>query len=495
MRISIFLFFLALFAVTTAGHIYTIDSYLNYAVTKSVASRASLEIPKFMMTVEGQGRRYYSKLGIGQSLVSLPFYGVGSLIEKVSPANPLFRAYSREFAVPHEDDLIRAEPQTLIRASDEDGARVFFATLTNAVVAAVVCVLFWMVLRTFGLSPAAAFGGTLLLGFGTPLWVYSRDLFSEPLFACCLVAAFYLLRKGEVLKQRRNVVLAGLVSSLGILARVSFLPIALIFGAYIVLASDDIRVGMRRALVYGLYCLPGLVIVGLLNLVRFGGFTLTGYHTAFDKGFSVPLGDGLAWNLVSPYRSVFVYAPSVTIFFLGWVGFARKYRAQLLLITTLVAYVFIIYSKWWAWHGGWCWGPRFLLPVIPLLLLPGLVVMREHRTWLLPLTVILGIAGFIVQIGAVLINYTAVYDYWIKIGRLDWAEVRIHMFSPVTTHLKAVLATSPANYDLWIIQTCRTAGARCLWIILIVLAITTLATTRIIKGLKTPDPAETKRSQ
>jgi hypothetical protein len=57
-----------------------------------------------------------------------------------------------------------------------------------------------------------------------------------------------------------------------------------------------------------------------------------------------------------------------------------------------------------------------------------------------------------------LINYTTAYDYWIKIEKLDWAEAGIHLFSPITTHWRAVFMTSPAQYDIWIIQATRDAG-------------------------------------
>ena len=487
MRTGVFLFFLALFTVTTAGHIYTIDGYLNYSVTKSIAGRGALDIPKFMMTVEGRGGRYYSKLGIGQSLVGLPFYGVGSLVERIAPGSPVFRAYSPGFDIPDGAAIITSRPQTLIKAGETDGARVFFTTLTNAAVAAAVCLTFWMLLKAFGLSALSAFGGTLFLAFGTPLWVYSRDLFAEPLFACCLVATFYLLRDPAMADEHRRLALAGLASSLGILARVSFLPVAAIFAGYLVLASGDVRAGVRKARVYGLYCLPGIVLVALANLARFGSPILTGYHTAFDKGFSNPLGQGLLWNLASPYRSVLLYAPPVLLVVVGLARFAKKYRAQLALIASITVYVLLIYSRWWAWHGGWCWGPRFLLPVMPLLMLPGLVAVGERRRLALPLAIVLGLIGFGVQLSGILINYTAPYDYWIKIGRLDWGEVGIHELSPVMTHLRAIMVTSPSDYDLWIVQACRLGGIACIRIIMPFVVVLALAVIRIIRHARRPD--------
>ena len=458
MRRSIFLFFLILYLATTAGHIYTIDSYLNYTVTKSIGAHGELSLPRSMMTVEGRGGRHYSKLGIGQSLANLPMYYAGALVEKAAPGKAVFRAYSAFVNVPHDAGAVRAEPQTLIRISEADGARVFFTTLTNAFVAAAVCLLFFMLLRGFGICAYGSFLGTLILGFATPLWVYSRDLFGEPLFALSLLGTFYFIANPGAAATGRRMAFAGLFSSLGILTRMSFAPLVGIFVLYLALSPGRSRERARMLFTYILFSLPGLVATGVLNWVRFESIFTSGYHTAFDKGFSVPLLRGLFYNLASPYRSIFLYAPPAIGLFFGIHYFAKQYREILVLVLTIIAYMFVLYSRWWAWHGGWCWGPRFYLPVMPLFLLPGLAYIRlaeRRRLWQAML--VLGAAGFIVQAGGILINYTAVYDYWIKVGKLDWAEAGIHMFSPVTIHWKAILATSPANYDLWLVQAALTA--------------------------------------
>jgi hypothetical protein len=468
MRLRIFVFFLALFVATTAGHIYTIDSYLNYLVAKSIGGYGVLAVPKFMMTVEGAGGRHYSKLGIGQSLASLPFFWTGKIIEGLSPDNPAFRVYGEEFKFPDASGVITAVPQTLIRASDSEGAQIFLVTLTNAFVVAGLCLVFWLLLKSYGLSDRGAFWGTMLLALTTPLWIYSRDFFAEPLFAICLLGTFYLLRDRS--GTLRQAALAGMVSSIGILTRASFIPLIAIFAVYLVMISPGgdttsensapkssmaASSRLRKTATYIAFCLPGLLALAILNTVRFGSPLLTGYHTAYDQGFSIPLIKGLVWNLASSHRSIFLYAPATLLMFLGLPSFAKKHRGPALLIGAVVVYVFVIYSKWWAWHGGWCWGPRFLVPVIPLMLLPGLVAVKRAGKWMLMTAAGLGVLGFVVQLSGALINYTATYDYWIKIGKVDFADVDAHLLSPVTAHLKAVFATSPVNYDLWIVQLFR----------------------------------------
>lgn len=479
MRLSIFLFFLVLYLATTAGHIYTVDSYLNYAVTKSIGSRHGLSVPRSMMTVEGRGGRHYSKLGVGQSIANLPGYWAGSLIEAAFPGIAAFRAYSKYVNIPHEGRLVMAEPQTLVRVSDVDGARVFFTTLTNAFVVAAVCLIFFMLLHGFGVGAPESLLGTLLLGFATPFWVYSRDLFGEPLFALSLLGSFYFLVNPARPVSERRAMMAGLFSSVGILTRMSFAPIVALFAIYLVAAAPEKREGLRFAAAYIVFSLPGLVAAGILNWTRFESVVISGYHTAFDKGFNFPLLKGVAYNLLSPYRSIFLYAPPVALFFFGMVYFAKKHTGSLLLILAVTVYMFALYSRWWAWHGGWCWGPRFYLPVMPLLILPGLIYIHSSgRKWLWSVVAVLGAMGFIVQLGAIFINYTAAYDYWIKIEKLDWAEAGIHTFSPIVTHYKAILATGPGQYDIWLIQAMSRSGP----VVLVVAVV--IASAAVLLGMR-----------
>ena len=40
-----------------------------------------------------------------------------------------------------------------------------------------------------------------------------------------------------------------------------------------------------------------------------------------------------------------------------------------LFTTSIISFAcyLMVYAKWSSWHGGWGWGPRFLLPFVPLL--------------------------------------------------------------------------------------------------------------------------------
>jgi hypothetical protein len=76
-------------------------------------------------------------------------------------------------------------------------------------------------------------------------------------------------------------------------------------------------------------------------------------------------------------KGLFVFNP---LALLGLVGLAllwRRNRPLAVLFLLLIVTRILFFSKWSVWDGGWCWGPRFLLPILPLLMLAAVEVLRE----------------------------------------------------------------------------------------------------------------------
>jgi hypothetical protein len=96
----------------------------------------------------------------------------------------------------------------------------------------------------------------------------------------------------------------------------------------------------------------------------------SGYHTIIPysggPGFNYPIFFGLLALLLSFGKGLIFFAPG---FFLP----ARRYLlaqggengpklfALYLLWVAFIGGMVLVYAHWWAWYGGWFWGPRFLL--------------------------------------------------------------------------------------------------------------------------------------
>jgi hypothetical protein len=96
----------------------------------------------------------------------------------------------------------------------------------------------------------------------------------------------------------------------------------------------------------------------------------------------------------------------------------------------------VYYASWWAWYGGWSWGPRFLVPTLPFLVLPLGALLLERR-WARWTVVLLAVAGIGVQVLGVLIDFN---PYIIEIVADDPANEAKYIFypwlSPLIGHLR-----------------------------------------------------------
>ena len=222
-------------------------------------------------------------------------------------------------------------------------------------------------------------------------------------------------------------------------------------------------VGRLLAFAVPLAALAGLLV--LYNLVRFGTPLSTGYHFESGEGFNANWLLGLWGLLFSPYRGLFWYTPLAILSVLAWPGFIRRHRAEGWLTAVVTLVMVALFGKWWMWWGGFAWGPRFLVPLAPFLVLvlaPWLEFSPARGAWPVVRRVLLIIIlalSFVVQLLAVTANYV---NYEIALRGLyptDWADPLKYgppaMFnpahSPVLGQARLLLENLDANLDLgWV---------------------------------------------
>ncbi len=96
-----------------------------------------------------------------------------------------------------------------------------------------------------------------------------------------------------------------------------------------------------------------------------GGFATLNPFSA-HSAFTTPFLFGLLSILISFGKGLFFYAPGILLpirrrlLALGGAAGRRLLDLYGYWIAFLVGLI-LIYAKWWAWYGGWFWGPRFFL--------------------------------------------------------------------------------------------------------------------------------------
>ena len=89
-------------------------------------------------------------------------------------------------------------------------------------------------------------------------------------------------------------------------------------------------------------------------------------------GFTGPTWGALYGITVSPYRGLFFLSPVLLLSLPGPVLLWRdpRFRSTALLVTLLLAGFLLYVASYLYWSGGDAVGPRFLVPLVPFLMLP-----------------------------------------------------------------------------------------------------------------------------
>jgi hypothetical protein len=209
-------------------------------------------------------------------------------------------------------------------------------------------------------------------GLASPLWAYTGTGYAEALQGACLALAFAAaaraVRRGEAEARlaAREACAAGALAALSVLAKSLDLVVAPLLLAPLLLDGAAPRRERVRLMGWAAAgAAPVLAAWLALEVVRFGR-PLAAYG---GFGFTHPLLDGL-WRLtVGPDKGLLLYFPLAALSAIGVARLTRQGGANgsALGIGGAFVVLLVLTAMWWAWDGTVGWGPRLLVPVVPLL--------------------------------------------------------------------------------------------------------------------------------
>ena len=237
--------------------------------------------------------------------------------------------------------------------------------------------------RLGAVFPRGGGAAVAVFAVATPLLAASLLAFSHALTACLLLAGWLLLERER--PSLFQALAAGLVFAWAV---VSEYPTAV--PAVVIVALAARRLGWRGLAAVASGALPPLALLALYDAACFGSPWLIssaleahpGYAGLASRGLlgiGWPALSGLATLLLSPDRGLLVWAPVLAVALLALT--VRPRRASLESLAPAAALLAVM-SGYPNAHGGWFPGPRYLLPILPLLVVPlaaGLELMAMHR--------------------------------------------------------------------------------------------------------------------
>jgi hypothetical protein len=381
-RIAVFLFLALafLFLLTSSGRVRTVDEIAIDFQGQSLLTHGTTAVPQAVAA-----NRFYGKVdrwgqprapyGEAQALLTVPWHLAARVLWTLLPQG----------SVPADSKYLFVDA---------------VVTSSNAAFSALAATLAFLILGRLGIAVRTALAAAVTIALATPLFAYSAWLFSEPLVAVLMLAAALVLFTGQGHYSLRRAALAGLFLGAMIWIRPSHVIAVPVFFLAVLIRDRErtASAALVLALIAGIFGSAYL----LRNQIYFGSALEFGYPQVVEAGkrlnsFETPVATGLFGFLLSPGKSVFLFASPILLAIPGVVKLAKRDLGLAVLAGGMPLVYLLFFSRYTQWEGGFCIGPRYLVPSIALLCLGLGPLLADAAPRTRKLAIVLFAAGVFVQ--------------------------------------------------------------------------------------------------
>jgi hypothetical protein len=329
--------------------IWGFDGMDMFEVAKSLVTKGNFTVPPGSGQL-GRDGQYYSIRYPLLSIISTPFVAIGLFLSQ------------------------------LLNLPDRYVASVC-ALIVPIILTAITTSLIVLIALRLGSSKQGAYLAALSYAFGSAAFVYAHQFFAEPLLSLLTTLSVYL----ALGKTEKEFAIASCLGGLAITAK----PAGIVIGPVLALYFFCKKYSWRTVISPIAGTTTGMLLYLGYNYMRFESVAKTGQNASrFEVGgfierfvgliFSPGAGGGLLW-----------YCTPVFLAALGWRKLWKKQPIEALLILGIFSGYWVLHSFWK--FGGWSWGPRFLIPTLPVLF--ATVALIDKKWW--KLLLILSVVGFL----------------------------------------------------------------------------------------------------
>ena len=397
-----------LFVVLCLCYVYTLPRWADpnqnsrLDMVFAVVEDGTFQIDKYVQnTVDYAkvGEHYYSDKAPGAAFLGIPSYVMlrtvlnSSLMDSAMgylENSETLQSTLREGGTGLLEDKVRFA-----------AAQVALTFVASVVPTALVGVIMYGILARFAVRPWARVLVVLGYGLCTPAFSYAGAFYGHQLCAFCLFAAFCMAFARMWELRTPALLLIGFVLGYSVITEY---PSVLIVSILFLYTFFRLRSRWRICWVV----LGGVVVAAgwmVYNTAVFGAPLELGYsyselwveqhHTGF-MSLTRPSLSALWGVTFSPFRGLFYFAPCLLFAVPGFVLWYRsaEHRAEFWISLSSVVVMFLFNSSSIMWWGGFAVGSRYLLPMLPFLVLPIAFVLRQWGTQLWLKGLMLGLTAW-----------------------------------------------------------------------------------------------------
>ena len=261
--------------------------------------------------------------------------------------------------------------------TEETFTFLFYGPLITAISTAVL----FSICRTYNFSFRTSITIALLYVFTTIAWAYSSTAMNVVLVSMTILLSFYFYRKFILNQNSFNLIFCGFTLGISVLVRYdSLIFVLILFGFLIgnILKNKSKLKNLTFLVTPLLFC--AILFMGI-NYFQFGAFL--DYGVQSDSGYGLgptsPIHVGVFGLLFSPGAGLFIFSPILFTIFISFFDFYKKNKSSFFIFLIYFASIVVFFGNLDTWHGFVSWGTRYLLPVVPFLMIP-LAASIEKRT-------------------------------------------------------------------------------------------------------------------
>jgi len=276
-----------------------------------------------------------------------------------------------------------------------DDVAKFFIILAVLGLGAFTTVKFYDLLRLLGISHKNANYTALIFAFGSIFYIYIGTFFSHGITAAFLVLAIYYATRFKQERDIESLLYSSFFVGYSVVCdyvMLFYLPFHILYVFLpIKINFKEVFRNFRQFIVsvigpFVLYMIP-IVLCGLLimlyNFFCFGDPLTTPYSYARffkdNQHFANSMFEGLQVLIVSSHHGLIPFMPIILVSLFGFIPMFKKQPELTALCVTLSTVQILLYSKYFLPTGGLAYGPRHLVAIIPLLIIPLAFILETKR--------------------------------------------------------------------------------------------------------------------
>jgi len=321
---ALFALLLVLYFLTFNGQFGSIDELNLYAMTESLVQNGTIEVPQVNFAA------YHNPVGkheIGFPLAAMPLYWLSRNSQAVN--------------------------------------NIYIVMLLNPLLVSASAVFIYLSAKRLGQSSTASLVAAFAYGLGSLGWPYALTFYREPLVGFLWILGIYGLISWRMTENKWWGGLGAIAILLSPLVKVNVsFSIPFLF-----LVTQKNLLAQKKHT----YVIWGIALAGMFVVFQGLYYLRTGYWWNFSQSLTtislIQVFLRLHGQLLSPIKGLVFYMPVIILAGPGLYQLWRRHRSVAAGIILASLSLLGATSFYGMWYGGQSWGPRLLVPVLPIVLI------------------------------------------------------------------------------------------------------------------------------